>query len=127
MWGFFIVIGCPIYAIFTGRIILYLVSGITANQEKRILLKPWTNDEFYFASSFSKFFSQVHQFGEPSKFVHRNTGENIPTIDVDSITRTQQIIAHNGDDENVIGFAEFVILQLVRLGKKYSPLKFYIN
>jgi len=123
LWGLFIVFGVPIYAVALGFLTIIFLNDAAELKERKLILKPITNAEYYFASSLEHF----KMFHKSSGGVHidRRTNKAIPTFLVDETTLKQEIFKFNDDNKSSIDYAGFVILQLIRLGKCY--LRHLIN
>jgi len=52
LWGFFIIFGVPMYALSLSRISYMIIQPIIRNNDRQVLLKPWNNAEYYFATTF---------------------------------------------------------------------------
>jgi len=64
LWGFYIVFGVPLYALFFSRVVGLIISSAMDIREKKILLKPITHSEYYFAASFKDNFTRVQKFSD---------------------------------------------------------------
>ena len=64
LWGFYIVLGVPLYALFFSRVVGLIISTAMDIRERKILIKPITDSEYYFAASFQDNFTRVQKFRE---------------------------------------------------------------
>ena len=114
IWGLYIVVGVPIFAIYFGRITMAFIVADMELKERKILLRKLTDKEYYFAASFLSF-ANLHKID--TVYLDLHSGGAIPTKHVSHEDVRRTVLEYNNHSKNTINFAEYVILMIVRLGK----------
>jgi len=121
LWGVFIVLGVPLYAVCFGFLTTIILNDSIDRKEKKVILKPISNAEYYFAASL-RVFNNIH-ISEEGHHVDKETQRVIPKTAIREESLKKEIVEFNNNPKNSIDYAAFVILQLVRLGnfEKFAP------